>query len=794
MVGAYLFITGILRILSNHGVCGFEPTPYYNIVSAITTTTSQRGRKNSAVRPAGSGFTFRSKKKKRNFEPGGNLFWVTCVVTFLIGIVLQTLRCFFVTGSYATTSAKLTFAQLCVMTAQVNLSLYMYYTQSSFGFTIVRFCADIAYFIVRLSALSHLSMHSSDFIDFLTMVVPLMLCAKDIDSMTKFIRLPLPAKNSAESLSFINVHRGKVAIISGLVATVLGVIGLIEVYNRHEECSSNVVPLAEGFECMDWQFNLYLDPSCSCSYMHINVPECEESKAGFQDNSLFHQDANANVSQSTVQEVAPSFKHIEDSQLLVINYAPGCIATNSNHSKFISGFKDLQMVSLQAASFEEFPPDLSDFPNLVAVYLNAPHLKQIESEMLDSWPKLQVVHCSPCPSLDSEGLFAYVDLPRLQSVQLEGVSTCSDDTQFGLKEQLKNYECTNRNDTACGNMPQWILQHHVNRVQRTTHTDCNEPSCGFFLDKFKIFDNTYSGAPEPDALFNAFEFRRYLKYIGFPGVEDISDKSYECMFEMMREQIPFEQTLYQGLELSHGMTLFEFLASQSAHTNCAACQSTQGKSTSGAENFGNQQKILATYPYQCVESNVPFVEPEKFRQACNPPKRSCDPQCGYVLEHLTESDEGDDYRHTEAEFLRAATKESESHLSAGAFQCFYALGGSQCIKFNNSEGWENLQVPFDQLIPMWVFVMDWYVDKEPTSCRDCWDVVSEVEGCWDDDTFTDSHDDNCDRWRGFDCLEYYLLSNGEYDFHGYYSKEDIAHVIFNCPVSCGICHQFGDPD
>ena len=80
--------------------------------------------------------------------------------------------------------------------------------------------------------------------------------------------------------------------------------------------------------------------------------QCRQSQAGFQDDVFIDQDLNANVSQ-TDDQVIPSFDHIEDSQLLVINYAPGCTAQNSNHSEFISGFKDLQMVSLQGADFEK---------------------------------------------------------------------------------------------------------------------------------------------------------------------------------------------------------------------------------------------------------------------------------------------------------------------------------------------------------------------------------------------------------------------------------------------------------
>lgn len=536
LVGCYLLIAGGLRILTNYGVFGLDPVEVYSVQSQMSYSSS--GSSSSAVVPKG----FSSKKKKFNIlEPGGNLFWASCIATLCIGLTLQILRCFTVTGSYATTSAEHTLAQICIMVAQVNLSLYVFYKQSNFGFTIVRFFSDMAYFIVRLSVAGNLVMHSSDFLDFLTIAISLIFCVKDIDNMTKFMRMPpgatkgkrtksshsiIQADSSGSIFASIKDHRGKVAISAGLVVTILGVVGFVNISNRSEECSG--VPLPEGFECMDWRFNFYLDPSCSCSYLHINVPECEESKAGFQVDSFVSQDLVANVSKAE-EQATPSFDHIEDSPLLVINYAPGCSAANSNHSEYISSFKDLQMVSLQVADFEELPSDLSNFPNLVAIYLNAPHLKSIESETLDACTKLQVLHCSPCPSLDLEDLLANAQLPRLESVKLEGVSTCSDDTKFGLKEQLTSYECTNRDaSSVCGNMPQWILQHHLNRVQRTSSISCNEPSCGFFLDMFNAFDSTYQGAPEPDALFNAYEFVSYLKYIGFPGAEDISDESYEC--------------------------------------------------------------------------------------------------------------------------------------------------------------------------------------------------------------------------------------------------------------------------
>lgn len=125
---------------------------------------------------------------------------------------------------------------------------------------------------------------------------------------------------------------------------------------------------------------------------------------------------------------------------------------------------------------------------------------------------------------------------------------------------------------------------------------------------------------------------------------------------MVREQVPFEQPLYQDSDASDGMTLLEFLASQSAHSNCAACESTQGKITSGAENFANQQKVLASYPYQCIDANFEYMPQEEFKQACNPPSSVCAEGCAPVFNEAQKADLDGDGLLTEEEYIEVMSK------------------------------------------------------------------------------------------------------------------------------------------
>lgn len=45
-----------------------------------------------------------------------------------------------------------------------------------------------------------------------------------------------------------------------------------------------------------------------------------------------------------------------------------------------------------------------------------------------------------------------------------------------------------------------------------------------------------------------------------------------------------------------------------------------------------------------------------------------------------------------------------------------------------------------------------------TDCKDCVAAyATDLEGCEDDESFIDAYDYACFGWRGFDCLDWYLL-------------------------------------
>ena len=120
------------------------------------------------------------------------------------------------------------------------------------------------------------------------------------------------------------------------------------------------------------------------------------------------------------------------------------------------------------------------------------------------------LHCSPCTSLNTERLFASVDLPRWKSVKLQGVSTCSENL-IGAVGDLNDYHCTDRHEPSqCKSIPEWLVE-HLAMPTKPVGSHCNMPSCDFFLDAFEDFDSSYQGAPDPDALLNEKELSLYLQ-------------------------------------------------------------------------------------------------------------------------------------------------------------------------------------------------------------------------------------------------------------------------------------------
>ena len=58
----------------------------------------------------------------------------------------------------------------------------------------------------------------------------------------------------------------------------------------------------------------------------------------------------------------------------------------------------------------------------------------------------------------------------------------------------------------------------------------------------------------------------------------------------MREAVPFEQNFYNGSDISHGLTLLEFIASRTGYGNCADCQITQEFLAEGEQLFAKSLK------------------------------------------------------------------------------------------------------------------------------------------------------------------------------------------------------------
>ena len=669
--------------------------------------------------------------------------------------------------------------------------------------------ANIVYIAIRtFSVEGYLATRSSSFLDFMTTALPCLLCLLALNTLAKPIarkRDPRGLRKrkrnystdpkSSKGTTFDNDHASTIGtflqwVISSLPRSpaktcaaaicifVVTAIGLVEVstivdklQNDHcpNELNGNDDLLTQGFQCIEWQVNMLLSsPACSCKYLYVDVWGCDE-----EDYNVTSFDDYLN----------PLVDHIEDTKFLALKYNPDCrgndgAGANAAHSQFIaSSLKELQMVSLNGdLGFVEFPQNV--WSDLIGIHLYAPYLKQIDSKTLNSWSKLEVFNCSPCPSMNNENLFSQTSdkLPRLRSVNLEGVSTCPAD-RFDL-EGLSSYRCTDSNETSadCNKLSGWLFDHLENKVRRTTTTECNQPSCPFFLNVFDMFDGGIYDEAQADALLDKDEFIAYLHYVGFPDTETvIADGAYACMVSSLRASAPFDQSLYNELEPSDGMSIHEFLASQSGASNCADCDRTQQLITAGAAAFEEQ-----TFS-ECKGINY-FVEPVEFQGACFPSNAACISACAAYIRYNQFFDEDHDGFLNETEYINARASADED-VPNGQFNCFLALGGSSCV--DDSDGLTNLKMPLTNTISI-----DMWKDGvvELSSCADCFRVGNENEvaeendvPCEDDTGFRDVHGDICADWQSSDCSDWFRELANDYTIF------DLHQVESSCRLSCGFC-------
>ena len=420
-----------------------------------------------------------------------------------IDIATQCSRCFFVPQSYAVTAPEQTLAQIIVMAVHVDMAMIMFFMNNEVGAMTTNWVADLSYLSVRLSLSGNLAMRSVGFYDFLTLAVPFGFCIGELNQVMAYIlsgsQTAAIDDDKVEKHSF---RRGMIALVWSLVATVAAAVGASIVIQNDlvfsEQCTVRLNDdimgeatdiansegdiLPHGSKCYYWQYNLFLDPPCTCQYLDVTV------------DSTFQYLGFSEDPKHTAWQ--PVLAHVENVQFLNL-WINGPIIPED--WQLISTWTELRMLFVETGTaYREsdvdtlpFKQEFSKLPNiiffsyrdLIPDSLQDMNFEQIDVAFLESWPKLESFLCAPCPFVSSPDVFAQAHLPMLKSLELYGVSSCESDHEAST--EAVDFACVGYNDTeTCTGIPQWFFQKSVDFVRSSTHSDCFRPVCDQYLETF----------------------------------------------------------------------------------------------------------------------------------------------------------------------------------------------------------------------------------------------------------------------------------------------------------------------
>jgi len=220
----------------------------------------------------------KQKWKSAGLGVGGDNYWKKAVALLAFDILMQCIKCFG-TGqhSYAKTSATFMVIQIILMVLDVILSMVMLYVSNTFGFVAVNECAEVGYIALRLAQTGGISMRCHDLLDFMTLATPFVLTMHEIGVMTKFIQKSAHKDGATEGMP--KMRRSKAfSIIVSIIATIAGI---VTIYSAHHKGSMECPVSGSGHwevsdflptsvRCDKWNFDFYLDPPCSCMFVHLS--------------------------------------------------------------------------------------------------------------------------------------------------------------------------------------------------------------------------------------------------------------------------------------------------------------------------------------------------------------------------------------------------------------------------------------------------------------------------------------------------------------------------------------------
>jgi len=593
------------------------------------------------------------------FSPGNEYFWVRATGCFMSDVFMQFLRGFVVEGSLATTSAGFTIAQTALIIVHTWVFLYTVYEGSETMYFFTQFIIEFGYLTIRVSLQGALSMATTDFLDFLTLAVPLFWMCFEVLEISNFILDHNPKDNRSNSRSL------KCGLISiGTVVSAIGGVAIgICVYKGFIQGCPSVDPteridlvesealfgeiyrlqhgvFADAF-CYAWVFNMWLSPGCSCFYLKLDpfvVPE----------NQTADSVVCAGLAGNNHTAIKPFFPYLEHLRFL---YVAGHRINNDADTINCHGYREQDFhliaswtylrvlrwtgfptqslgvsgsVTFRTAPWQNgtIPPAWESLKDLVSIDLSYSGTKTLDQAIFDSWPLLESFVCVGCPQLENIHALENATLPRLRNVEVYGIQEC-----ITLSDEV-DLTCVGREDPpkpTCKGIPEWYLRGFLDLAGQTKTTQCTQPACSQYFEDFDDLDKDGNGVLDSRE-FALMNYNRGVTMANADIIEDWHNEQIECSAREIEKVIPFP-TKSGGYEVSDGWPMATFLAADLRYTMCTNCPQFQEEFDRRYAKYLQLKQAMASsgMTEECVavaQGGIPF---EAVEAACTTSRTDCEP-------------------------------------------------------------------------------------------------------------------------------------------------------------------------
>jgi len=677
---------------------------------------------------------------KKKIGPGTRYFWIRVTVSCVADVIMQFLRAFVVEGSLATTSAGFTIAQTALIIVHIWVFLYTFYMGSETMYFFTQFVTEFGYLIIRVSLSGALSMATTDFLDFLTLALPLFQMCLEVLEISNFILDHNPKDNRSTS------KRLKWAFIAiGLIATAAGgvVIGICIYKGFIVWCPSvdptELVDLAESEKlfgeiyklqpgvfgegyCYAWVFNLWLTPGCACYYLVLHPLVIDEGHNAPSTTC-------AGLSSNNHTAIKPFFPYLENLRFLFIdgaldNTILDCIYVTERDYELVSNWTQLRVLRWpgMATYRTEYggggiPSSWKSLKNLASIELSASQVSVLDQAIFDSWPLLESFVCVACPQLANMSALADATLPRLRKVEIYGVDECAP-----LPEHI-DATCVPMRDppnATCKGIPEWYLRGFLDVARQTKTTKCTQPTCSQYFDDFHRLDKDGNGVLDGRELaimsFNRMSWAGFS--VDFAEFNDWNVLQLECSMREILKATPFPIS-NSGYELSDGWPMAAFLAADLRYTMCTDCHRFRKEADSRYTKYLQlkDDMISSGYSEECLSIAQGGLSFKSLDAACANQRTDCDAGiCRDLFAIVLAQDSNFDSNVDASEMMSAAGYFGLSGLLGGDAQTTYDClleHAPNCADVQNGT-----QISLGTLVILGSTLFDWPAG-DISRCTDC---------------------------------------------------------------------------